>query len=136
MITFILVDSWACYKSQDWSLKEEKRHTFKSHICTRWKLVTLKRLLELLLQGGTSDFSILLIFFIPIIDLCDEIVEFREDRHNWDCLWSVTMKSLEVLILPFQARCSLKNICSNPNKGRHSSGVKQNLNALLVTPDQ
>jgi len=136
MITFILVDSWACYKSQDWLLKE-KRHTFKSHICARWKLVTLKWLLELLLQGGTSNFSILLVFFIPIIDLRDEIVEFREDRHNWDCLWSVTMKlSMEVLILPFQPRCSLKNICSNPNKGRHSSGVKQNLNALSVTPDQ
>ena len=135
MITFILVDSWACYKSQDWSLKE-KRHTFKSHICARWKLVTLKWLLELLLQGGTSNFSILLIFFIPIIDLRDEIVEFREDCHNRDCRWSVMMKSLEVLILLFQPRCSLKNICSNPNKGRDSSGVKQNLDALLVTPDQ
>lgn len=96
MITFILVDSWSCYKSQDLSL-EEKRCTFKSHICARWKLVILKRLLELLLQGGTSNFSILLLFFVPIIDLRDEIVEFREDRHNGNCLWSVTMKSLEIL---------------------------------------
>jgi len=90
------MDSWTCYKSQDWSLKD-KRRTFKLHICTRWKLVTLKRLLELLLQGGTSDFSILLVFFVHIIDLRNEIVEFREDRHNRDCLWSVTMKSLEIL---------------------------------------
>jgi len=96
MITFILMDSWTCYKSQDQSLKE-KRHTFKSHICARWKLVILKWLLKLLLQGGTSDFSILLIFFIHIIDLRNEIIEFREDPHNRDCLWSVTMKSLEIL---------------------------------------
>jgi hypothetical protein len=96
MITFILFDSWTCYKSQDLSLKE-KRHTFKSHICARWKRVSPKRFLELLLQGGTSDFSILLGFFVPIIDLRDEIVEFREDRHNRNCLWSVKMKSLEIL---------------------------------------
>jgi len=135
MITFILIDSWACYKSQDWSLKE-KRRTFKLHICARWKLVTLKRPLKLLLQGGASNFSVLLVFFIHIIDLRDEIVEFREDRHNWDCLWSVTMKNLEVLILPFQPRCSLKNFCSNSNKGRDTSGAKQNLNLLSVVPDQ
>ena len=96
MITFVVVDSLTCYKSQDRSLKE-KRPTFKSHIRARWKLVTLKRLLELLLQGGTSNFSILLIFCIPIIDLRDEIVEFRKDCHNWNCLWSVTMKSSEIL---------------------------------------
>jgi len=96
MITFFLVDSWTCYKSQDRSLKK-KKHTFKSHICARWKLITLKRLLELLLQGSTSDLSILLVFFVPIINLRDEIVEFREDRHNRNCLWSVTMKNLEIL---------------------------------------
>jgi hypothetical protein len=96
MITFILFDSWTCYKSRDLSPKH-KRHTLKSHICTRWKLVTPKRLLELLLQGGTSDFSIHLVFFIPIIDLRDEIVEFREDRHNRNCLSSVTMKNLDIL---------------------------------------
>ncbi len=73
------------------------RHTFKSHICARWKLVTLKRLLELLLQCSTSNFPILLVFFVPIIDLRDEIVEFREDRHNRNYLWSVTVKSLEIL---------------------------------------
>ena len=56
----------------------------------------LKRLLELLLQGGTSDFSVLLVFFVPIIDLRDEIVEFREDRHNRNCLWSVTMRISEI----------------------------------------
>ena len=96
MIPFILVDSWTCYKSQDWLLKK-KRHTFKLHICTRWKLVTLKWLLKLLLQGGTSNFSILLRFFVPIIDLRDEVIEFREDGHNWDCLWSATMKNLDIL---------------------------------------
>src|SRR6267378_8706569 len=96
MITFVVVDSLTCYKSHNRSLKE-KRHTFKSHKCARWKLVTLKRLLELLLQGGTSDFSILLVFFVPIIDLCDQIVEFREDRNNRNCLWSGMMKSLEIL---------------------------------------
>jgi len=95
MITFVLVNSWTCYKSQDQSL--EKRHTFKSHICARWKLVTLKRVLKLLLQGGASDFSILVISFVHIIDLCDEIVKFCEDRHNRDCLSSVTMTSLEIL---------------------------------------
>jgi len=57
----------------------------------------LKWLLELLLQGSTSNFSILLIFFVPVIDLRDEIVEFREDCHNWNCLWSVMVKNLEVL---------------------------------------
>src|SRR6267143_970307 len=96
MVTFILLDSWTSYKSQDWLLKE-KRHTFKSHKCARWKLVTLKWLLELLLQGGTSNFSILLVFFVPIIDLGDQIIKFREDRHNRNCLWSVMMKSLEIL---------------------------------------
>jgi len=96
MITFILVNSWTCYKSQDWLLME-KRHTFKSHICTRRKLVTLKRLLERLLQGGISNFSILLFSFVPIIDLRDEIVKFREDGDNWDYLWSLMMKSLEIL---------------------------------------
>src|SRR6266540_5520689 len=96
MITFFLMDSWTCYKSQDQSLKK-KKHTFKLHICLRWKLITLKRLLELLLQGGTSNFSILLVFFVPIIDLRDEIVKFREDCHNWNCLQSVTMESLEIL---------------------------------------
>jgi len=95
MITFILMDSWTQCKSQDQSLKE-KRQTFKSHICARWKLVAFKRLLELLLQGGTSDFSILLVFFVHIIDLRDEIIKFREDPHNRDCLWSATMKSLHI----------------------------------------
>jgi len=75
----------------------EKRHTFKSHIRTGRKVVTLERLLKLLLQGGISDFSILLVSFFPIIYLCDEVIEFREDRHNRNCLWSVTMKSLEIL---------------------------------------
>ena len=95
MITFILVDSWTCYKSQDCLLK--KRHTFKLHICTRWELVSLKWLFKLLLQGGTSNFSIPLVFFVPIIDLCDEVIEFREDSHNWDCFWSVTMNNLDIL---------------------------------------
>ena len=94
MITFTLVDSWTCCKFQERSLKE-KRHTFKSHICARWKLVTLKRLLKPLLQGGVGNISILLVFFVQIIDLRDEIIEFREDRHNRNCLWSVTMKSLD-----------------------------------------
>jgi len=75
----------------------ERRHTFKSHIRTGWKLVTLERLLELLLQGGTGDFSILIVVFVPIVYLSDEVVEFREDRHNRDCVWSVTTKSLEIL---------------------------------------
>jgi len=96
MITSVLVDSWSCYKSQDQSLRK-RRHTFKSHICARWKLVTHKRLLELVLQGGTSDSYILLVVQGPIIDLGDEIVEFREDRHNRNCLWSVTMNGFEIL---------------------------------------
>ena len=96
MITFILMDSWTCYKFQDWLLRM-KKHTFKLHICTRWKLVTLKWLLELLLQGGISNLSVLLIFFVSIIDLGDEIIKFCEDGHNWDCLWSVLMKRLEIL---------------------------------------
>jgi len=136
MITFILVDSWTCYKSQYRSLKE-KRRTFKSHICARWKFVTPKRLLELVPQGGTSDLYILFVSYVRIIDLRDEIVEFREDRHNRNCLWSVTMKSLKVPnISPFPPSCSLKNLCSNPNNGRDTSGVKQNLNTLSVAPDQ
>jgi len=57
----------------------------------------LEWLLELLLQGSTSNFSILLFFFIYIIDLRDEIIKFREDCHNWNCSLSVTMKSLEIL---------------------------------------
>jgi len=76
---------------------KKKRHTFKLYICTRWKIVTLKWLLEFLLQGGTSNFSILFVSFFPIIDLRDEIIEFREDCHNWNCLRSVTKKSVEVL---------------------------------------
>ena len=96
MITFIIVDCWKCYKSLD-QLLEENRHTFKLHICTRWKFVTLKWLLKLLLQCGTSNFSILLVFFFPVIDLCDEIIKFCEDRYNWSCLWSVMMKSLKML---------------------------------------
>jgi len=95
MITFIIINSWKCCKSQDQLLK--KRHTFKLHICTRWKFVTLKWLLELLLQGGTSNFSILFVILFPIIHLRDEIIKFREDCHNWNCHWSVTMKSLEIL---------------------------------------
>jgi len=71
-------------KSQDRSLKE-KRHTFKSHICAGWKLVIPERLLEFILQGGTSDFSILLVFFVHIIYLHDEIVKFCEDRNNRTC---------------------------------------------------
>jgi hypothetical protein len=47
------------------------------------------------------------------------------------------MKSLEILtILPFEPSCSLKNLCSNSNNGRHTFGAKQNLHALLVAPDQ
>jgi len=96
MITFFIIESWKCYQFLDQSLKE-KRHTFKLHICTRWKIVTLKWLLKLLLQGGTSNFSILLVSFFPIIDLCDEIIKFREDGHNWSCVWSIRMKILEIL---------------------------------------
>src|ERR1700733_504025 len=110
MITFILVNSWSCYKSQGLSLKE-KRRTFKSHTCARWKLVILKRLLELLLQGGTSNFSILLVFFVPIIDLRDEIIEFREDRHNRNCLWSAIMNSLDILNDPTIAATLLIEEC-------------------------
>jgi hypothetical protein len=94
MITCVIINSWKCCKSQDWSPKEE-RHTFKSHICTRWKLVSLERLLKLLLQGGTSNPSIHLIIFVSIKDLRDEIVEFREDRYNRNCLWLVMMKRME-----------------------------------------
>ena len=96
MITFVLVDSWTCYKLQDMSLKE-KKHTFKSYICARWELVTLERLFKLLLQGGISDYSILFVFFVPVIHLRDEIVEFREYGHNRNCLWSVAMKSMEIV---------------------------------------
>ena len=86
MITFILINSWKCYKSQNQSVRITE-HTFKLHICTRRKLVTLKRPLELPLQGSTSNFSILPFSFFPIIDLRDEIVEFREDCHNRNYLW-------------------------------------------------
>ncbi len=96
MITSILMDSWTWYESQDWLLKK-KRHTFTLHICTRWKLVTLKWLLELLLQGGISNLSVFLIFFVSIIDLGDEIVEFHEDGHNWNCLCSFPMRGLEIV---------------------------------------
>jgi hypothetical protein len=96
MIAFVIIDSWKCCKSQDQSLKE-KRHTFKSHICTRRKLVFLKRLLKLLLQCGTSNFPIHLFFLVPIKDLRNEIIEFREDCHNRNCLWSVMMEKLEIL---------------------------------------
>ena len=96
MTTFIIINSWKYYKSQDQLLKK-KRHTFKSHICTGWKIVTLKRILELLLQGGISNFSIFFVIFFPIIDLCDEIIKFHEDCHNWHCLWSVIKKSMEIL---------------------------------------
>jgi len=95
MITFIIINSWKCCKSQEQLLK--KRHTFKSHICTGWKIVTLKRILELLLQGGISNFSIFLVIFFPIVDLRDEIIKFHEDCHNWNCLWSVIKKSVEIL---------------------------------------
>ena len=97
MITFVLVDCWACCKSQDRPLKDKTRYTFKSHICAGWKLVSLKRLLELILQGSTSDLYILLLVFVRIIDLRDEIVEFREDSHNRNfMLWSVTMRNSEI----------------------------------------
>jgi len=95
MINFVFVESWTCCKSQD-RLKE-KRHTLKSHICARWKIVTPKWLLELILQGGTSDLYILFFSLVPIIDLRDEIVEFREDCHNRNCIWPVKIKSLEGL---------------------------------------
>ena len=43
---------------------------------------SFKRLLKSLLQRSTSNFSIL-VFFVPIvIDLHNEIVDFRDDRHN------------------------------------------------------
>jgi len=96
MVTIVIIDSWTCHKSHDWSLGK-KRHTFKLHICTRWKLVTLKWLLKLFLQGCTSDYSIFHWFFVPIIDLRNEIVEFREDRHNWNCPRSVLIKSSQIL---------------------------------------
>lgn len=96
MIAFVIVNSWKCHKSQDQSLRE-KRHAFKSHICTRRKLVFLKWLLKLLLQCGTSNLSIHLFFFVPIKDLRDEIIEFREDCHNRNYLWSVMMEKLEIL---------------------------------------
>ena len=131
MITLVIINSWKSYKSQDQSLIE-KRPTFKLHICTRWKIVSLKWLLKLLLQGGTSNFSILLFFFLPIKDLCDEIIKFCENCHNRNCLWSVTMKRLEILSLPFPAHCSLKNLSSNSNNGRDAFRAKQNLNAFLV----
>jgi len=94
MITFVFVDSCSCYKSQDQWLKG-KRHTFKSHICTRRKLVTPEWYLELVLQGGTSNLSILLLSYVHVIYLRDEIVEFREDCHNRNYLWSVTDEEYE-----------------------------------------
>ena len=47
-------------------------------------LVYLKWLLELLLQDVFSDFDILLIIFIPIICLCDQVIKFCEDCNNWN----------------------------------------------------
>jgi hypothetical protein len=41
--------------------------------------------------------SVLLVFFVHIVDLRGEIVEFREDRHYRNCLWSATMMSFDIL---------------------------------------
>jgi hypothetical protein len=95
MITFVLMNSWTCFKFQDQSPKE-KGHTFKSHICARWELVTLERLYELVFQGGISDYPILFVLFVPVIHLRDEVVEFCKDRHDRNCLWSVAINSLEI----------------------------------------
>ena len=81
VITFVFVDSCSCFKSQD-QWQKVKGHTFKSHIRAGWKLITLERDLELLLQGGTSDLDILLLGFVRIIHLRDEVVKFSKDRHN------------------------------------------------------
>jgi len=109
------------------------KHTFKLHICPRWKLVTFKRLLEFLLQCGRSNFPILLFVFFPIIHLRNEVIEFREDRHNRDCLSSVTMRRLEILNnLTVPCTLLIEEPLFNPNNGRDTSGAKQNLNASSV----
>ena len=51
------------------------------------------------------------------------------DQSRWR-VWTFQM------ILLFPPTCSLKNFCSNPNNGRDTFGVKQNLRILLVAPYQ
>jgi len=70
----------------------------------RWKFVALKWFLEFFLQGGTSNFSIFLVFFSPVIDLCDEIIIFHEDCHNRNCICSAIMKGLEILKPSYHSR--------------------------------
>ena len=97
MVTFVLMDSWIWYKSQD-RLLDEKRPTFKAHISTRWEVVASEWLLENVLQGINGDLGILIFVFGPVIDLCDEIVEFGENRHNRNCSLSASDKTLDILV--------------------------------------
>jgi len=64
-------------------------------------------------------------------DLCDQVIEFCEDRDHWNyrvvfllVAGTEMTKSLKTL---FPARCSLKNLSSSSSSGRDKFGSKQNL---------
>jgi len=61
---------------------ELERRTLEAHVSTRWELEASERLLEALLQSIKRPLGILLVIFLPVKDLYDEIVEFHEDRHD------------------------------------------------------
>ena len=62
----------------------------------RWELEPSEWLLESLLQCIKSNLGILLMPFVPVKDLGDEIIEFHEDRHNWNYILSVSKVNLDI----------------------------------------
>jgi len=62
------------------------------------EFVATEWLLEFLLQGIQGICDILLFVFFPVKDLCDEIIKFHEDCHNWNYSnLSVSDKHLDIL---------------------------------------
>jgi hypothetical protein len=51
--------------------------------------------LEFLIQGIQSVVGIFYFVFFHVKDLCDKIVEFHEDRHNRNCISSVSDNRLD-----------------------------------------
>ena len=106
---------------QDWPAL-----AFEADICTRWKGIPVQWFSEFYFYFFLRILAIDVVFFIDVIDLSHQIIEFsknRDDGYYKMLIWSLKDERYK----PFPALALSKNSVSSGNRGRALFRTKQNL---------
>ena len=106
---------------QDWPTL-----AFEADICTRWKGIPVQWFSEFYFYFFLRILATGIVFFIDVIDLSHQIIEFsknRDDGYYKMLIWNLKDERYK----PFPALALLKNSVSSGNRGQALFRTKQNL---------